>query len=74
MLIVKLLGFGFVMSRAFRNNRKFRYLIEDHAANKVRDGAVQYAANSCRHHGGCPWCEGNRTFKNKRRMRLDVCD
>ncbi len=20
---------------------------------------------SCRNHGGCPWCEGNRTYKNK---------
>ncbi|UOG91547.1 MAG: hypothetical protein L3K52_15305 [Candidatus Thiothrix sulfatifontis] len=24
-------------------------------------------ANSCRNHGGCPWCEGNRLHKHKRR-------
>lgn len=23
---------------------------------------------SCRNHGGCPWCEGNRTYKNRKRM------
>lgn len=23
---------------------------------------------SCRNHGGCEWCLGNRTHKNKRRM------
>ena len=22
---------------------------------------------SCRNHGTCPWCFGNRTFKNKKR-------
>jgi hypothetical protein len=22
---------------------------------------------SCRNHGGCPYCEGNRLFTNKRR-------
>ena len=21
---------------------------------------------SCRNHGGCPWCEGNRLFKFKK--------
>lgn len=23
---------------------------------------------SCRNHGGCPWCEGNRTYKNAKRI------
>ena len=23
---------------------------------------------SCRNHGGCSWCEGNRTYKNKKRL------
>ena len=22
---------------------------------------------SCRNHGGCPWCEGNRTYKYRKR-------
>ena len=22
--------------------------------------------SSCRHRGGCPYCEGNRTFRNRR--------
>lgn len=24
----------------------------------------------CRNHGSCPWCLGNRTYKNKERERL----
>lgn len=24
---------------------------------------------SCRNHNGCPWCEGNRTHKNKKREK-----
>ena len=23
---------------------------------------------SCRNHGSCKWCEGNRTYKNRRRI------
>ena len=23
--------------------------------------------HTCRNHGGCPWCEGNRLHKHKRR-------
>lgn len=23
-------------------------------------------SGSCRNHGNCPWCEGNRTYKNKK--------
>ena len=27
---------------------------------------------SCRNHGGCPWCEGNRTYKYRKYMtRID---
>lgn len=22
--------------------------------------------SSCRNHGGCPWCEGNRTYKGRK--------
>ena len=24
--------------------------------------------STCRNHGGCGWCEGNRTYKNKKRQ------
>ena len=24
---------------------------------------------SCRNHGGCPWCEGNRTYKYRRDLK-----
>jgi hypothetical protein len=27
---------------------------------------------SCRHGGSCGWCEGNRTFSNKRRQPADL--
>lgn len=25
-------------------------------------------AKSCRNHGGCPVCEGNRLYKNRKRL------
>ena len=25
---------------------------------------------SCRNHGNCPWCTGNRTFKNKTKDKI----
>jgi hypothetical protein len=41
----------------------------------VRDGTWQYAAASCRHHGGCKYCLANRTFnarKNKQILDKEV--
>ena len=26
---------------------------------------------SCRNHGGCPWCEGNRKYKYKKKETRD---
>ena len=26
--------------------------------------------SSCRNHGGCPWCEGNRTNKEKSKDKV----
>ena len=26
---------------------------------------------SCRNHGSCPWCEGNRTHRNERRKPIE---
>jgi hypothetical protein len=37
---------------------------------KVRDGTLQYHDPSCAPHGGCPWCEGNRTFFAERQAPL----
>ncbi len=37
---------------------------------KVRDGTLQYHDPSCAHHGGCPWCKGNRTFFAERQAPL----
>lgn len=30
--------------------------------------------HSCRNHGSCKWCEGNRTYKNKKREQASVLD
>jgi len=27
--------------------------------------------SSCRSHGSCPWCQGNRAHKNKRRAPIE---
>jgi hypothetical protein len=42
------------MSRTYRVKRKTN--------EKVRDGTDQYASRSCRHHGSCSYCLGNRQF------------
>lgn len=34
---------------------------------KVRDGAAQYVASGCKHHGSCSYCEANRTHSSRRR-------
>lgn len=49
-----------VMSRTIRRNRK-----TDRKDKLDKD--FQYGAASCRHHGGCPYCEENRTHRHKRR-------
>ena len=25
---------------------------------------------TCRNHGSCKWCEGNRTYKNRKRLMM----
>lgn len=34
-----------------------------------RKGSKQFD-KSCRNHGSCPWCQANRSHKNKRRVPL----
>jgi hypothetical protein len=46
------------MSRTYRKDRKTK--------KNVRDGTRQYVSVSCEHHGGCPWCENNRLFDQKK--------
>lgn len=48
------------MSRTIRKHRISK--------KPVRDGARQYSAGSCEHHGGCPVCEGNRRYTTKKRL------
>lgn len=31
-----------------------------------KSGYAKLIAKSCRNHGACKWCEGNRTFKFKK--------
>ena len=33
------------------------------AVEVVRCKDCKYGDPTCRNHGGCPWCEGNRKFK-----------
>lgn len=35
---------------------------------RVRDGTPTHATASCENNGGCPWCEGNRTFSTRSRL------
>jgi hypothetical protein len=59
------------MSRTIRNKRP-DFELGDHLAHKqnhkgqVRDGTATHSSASCEHHGGCPYCEGNRTIDLKR--------
>lgn len=36
--------------------------VKRRTTEKVRDGYFQYASRSCSNHGGCGYCEQNRTF------------
>jgi hypothetical protein len=59
------------VSRTIRNKRPRMRLgtLSDHIVSngKVRDGTPQHVSGSCENHGGCPYCEANRLFGNKKR-------
>lgn len=63
------------MSRTTRRKRpKMRLGTLDYKQNKdktVRDGTPTHYSSACEHHGGCPYCESNRTFSSKRREPVD---
>ncbi|MFJ1491864.1 hypothetical protein [Capnocytophaga canis] len=35
---------------------------------KVRDGTPTRFHKSCQNHGDCPYCKGNRLYKNLKRL------
>lgn len=47
------------LDKAIRNGREHR---KEYYGSKAID-------RSCRNHGGCPWCEENRQYKNLKRMQ-----
>jgi len=61
------------MSRTKRKKRPKMRLgaaLADHKFKDgtVRDGTPQHVSSQCNHHGACHWCEGNRTYANKKRL------
>ncbi len=62
------------MSRTIRNKRpkmRLGYLVSRQYKNgKVRDGTPQHVSPRCGNHGGCPYCESNKTHKTIKRMPI----
>lgn len=61
------------MSRTRRQKRPQMRLGPALASHQYRDGTVRdgtptHADATCRHHGGCKYCERNRTFSTRRRL------
>lgn len=50
------------LDKAIKNGREHR---KEYYGNKAID-------RSCRNHGGCPWCEENRQYKNLKRMQAMI--
>lgn len=50
------------LDKAIRNGREHR---KKYYGSKAID-------RSCRNHGGCPWCEENRQYKNLKRMQAMI--
>ena len=49
------------MSKTYRKYKGRKYYDKD------RSKGILSVSTGCLHGGGCPWCEGNRTHKNRRR-------
>ena len=47
------------LDKAIKNGKEHR---KEYYGSKAID-------RSCRNHGGCPWCEENRQYKNLKRMQ-----
>lgn len=53
--------------------RKYKMSL-DKAIEHKKEKRKQYRGSksfdsTCRNHGGCPWCEENRLYKNKKRIQ-----
>lgn len=48
------------MKKAIAHKKEYRK--EYHGAKAID--------KMCRNHGGCPWCEENRIFKNKQKEKI----
>lgn len=48
------------MSKTFRKNHKKGIIYQD----KDRRNGILKSSRSCLNHGGCPYCEKNRLYKN----------
>ena len=57
------------MSRTLRNPSPANLLFEKN--RKVRDGADTHVSESCRNHGSCPWCSGNRKHKIEKSIPVE---
>lgn len=45
----------------------FDAAIEHKKEHRVQYRGVKAVDYTCRNHGSCPWCYGNRTYKNRKR-------
>lgn len=50
------------LDKAIKSGKEHR---KKYYGSKAIDG-------SCRNHGGCPWCEENRQYKNLKRMQAMI--
>lgn len=50
------------LDKAIRSGKEHR---KEYYGSKAID-------RSCRNHGGCPWCEENRQYKNLKRMQAMI--
>lgn len=50
------------LDKAIKNGKEHR---KEYYGSKAID-------RSCRNHGGCPWCEENRQYKNLKRMQAMI--
>lgn len=54
------------MSRTFRRTSSYRLKKGEKYSKKLRDGSYTKAVYSCENNGTCPYCMGNRLYKNKK--------
>lgn len=45
----------------------FDAAIEHKKEHRVQYRGAKAVDYTCRNHGSCPWCYGNRTYKNRKR-------